>query len=119
DQLTSAVQMVAIPRRTPRVQAFDTPAYRNRTRAGHRHRLNPSRTSMNQVPQTIVLLIRHAHTDAVGEWLAGRSDDVPLNQVGRAQAERLRTRLTAVDVAAVYSSPMQRAIETAGPLARE
>lgn len=74
---------------------------------------------MNQVPQTIVLLIRHAHTDAVGEWLAGRTDDVPLNQVGRAQAERLRTRLTAVDVAAIYSSPMQRAIETAGPLARE
>jgi probable phosphoglycerate mutase len=74
---------------------------------------------MNTIPQTVVLLIRHAHTDAVGAWLAGRRDDVPLNQAGRAQAERLRTRLTSVDIGAVYSSPMQRAIETAGPLARE
>jgi probable phosphoglycerate mutase len=74
---------------------------------------------MNTIRRTVVLLIRHAHTDAVGEWLAGRNDDVPLNQVGRAQAERLRARLTSIDIGAVYSSPMQRAIETAGPLARE
>ena len=74
---------------------------------------------MNTSPRTVVLLIRHAHTDAVGEWLAGRSDDVPLNQVGRAQSERLRVRLASTDLAAVYSSPMQRAVETAAPLARE
>ncbi len=74
---------------------------------------------MNTGPRTVVLLIRHAQTDAVGEWLAGRREDVPLNQVGRAQSERLRTRLASTDLSAVYSSPMQRAVETAGPLARE
>jgi probable phosphoglycerate mutase len=74
---------------------------------------------MNPVPRTVVLLIRHAQTDAVGEWLAGRGVDVPLNQAGRAQSERLRARLSATDIAAVYSSPMQRAIETAMPIARE
>ncbi len=69
--------------------------------------------------RTTILLIRHGQTDAVGEWLAGRTEGVPLNQPGRAQAERLRARLASVNIAAIYSSPLQRAIETAGPLARE
>ena len=67
--------------------------------------------------RTIVLLIRHARTDAVGAWLAGHTGDVSLNQHGRAQAARLRDRLSRIDLAAVYSSPLQRAIETAGPIA--
>jgi broad specificity phosphatase PhoE len=74
---------------------------------------------MNDRARTVVLLIRHALTDAVGDRLCGRTDDLPLNQIGRAQAERLRARLSTVDISALYSSPMQRAIETAGPLARE
>jgi broad specificity phosphatase PhoE len=74
---------------------------------------------MNDRARTVVLLIRHAQTDAVGAWLAGRRHDVALNQTGRAQAERLRARLSAVDIGAIYSSPLQRAIETAGPLASE
>ncbi|HVL66490.1 MAG TPA: histidine phosphatase family protein [Vicinamibacterales bacterium] len=69
--------------------------------------------------RTIALLIRHAQTDAVGAWLAGQAVDVSLNQCGRAQAERLRARLSALDLSAIYSSPLQRAIETAGPLARD
>ena len=69
--------------------------------------------------RTVVLLIRHAETDAVGAWLAGQTMDVPLNQCGRAQAERLRDRLSTVDLSAIYSSPLERAIETAAPLARD
>jgi broad specificity phosphatase PhoE len=67
---------------------------------------------------TTMLLIRHARTDAVDGWVAGR-EAVPLNQVGRAQAERLRHRLRAVNIAAVYSSPLDRALETAAGLAHE
>lgn len=74
---------------------------------------------MTNGSRTTVLLIRHGQTDAVGEWLAGRTEGVPLNQAGRAQAERLRSRLSSVNIAAIYSSPLQRAVETAGPLARE
>ena len=74
---------------------------------------------MNTGRRTVVLLIHHAQTDAVGEWIAGRSEDVSLNEVGRAQSERLRARLASTELAAVYTSPMQRAIETAGPLARD
>lgn len=69
--------------------------------------------------QTTVLLIRHGQTDAVGHWLAGQTVDVSLNQCGRAQADRLCTRLSQTALSAIYSSPLQRAIETAGPLARE
>jgi probable phosphoglycerate mutase len=65
-----------------------------------------------------MLLIRHARTDAVDAWLAGR-EAVPLNQVGRAQAERLRHRLRTVNIAAIYSSPLDRALETAAVLAHE
>jgi broad specificity phosphatase PhoE len=74
---------------------------------------------MKDAPRSTILLVRHGHTDAVGQWLAGRSEGVPLNQAGRAQAERLRTRLSSINIAAIYSSPLQRAVETAGPLARE
>jgi broad specificity phosphatase PhoE len=68
---------------------------------------------------TTILLIRHAQTDAVGAWLAGRSTDLSLNQCGRAQAARLCDRLGRVNLSAVYSSPLPRAIETAAPLARD
>lgn len=95
-----------------------TVAYRNRTRCDGEGGDSPPQ-KMNAITRTVVLLIRHGHTDAVGEWLPGRGIDVPLSQAGRAQSERLRTRLASTDLAAVYSSPLQRAVETAVPLARE
>lgn len=67
---------------------------------------------------TTVLLIRHAQTDAVDRRLAGR-EPIALNQVGRAQAERLTQALRTVAITAVYCSPLERAVETATPLARE
>jgi probable phosphoglycerate mutase len=67
---------------------------------------------------TTILLIRHGETDAVGKWLAGWSRGVGLNEAGRRQAERLAERLSAGPVDAIYSSPLERAWETAGFLAR-
>ena len=66
---------------------------------------------------TTFLLIRHATNDTVGKSIAGWSD-VSLNEEGRAQAERLAGRLAGARVAALYSSPLARARETAAPLAR-
>lgn len=65
---------------------------------------------------TTFWLIRHALTDHVGEVLSGRTPDVHLSAAGRAQAEVLAARLT-VPFAAVYSSPLERAVETAQPIA--
>lgn len=68
---------------------------------------------------TTFLLIRHATTDAVvGRCLAGRAPGVHLNQAGRDEVARLVARLAGAAVGAVYSSPLERALETAEPLAR-
>lgn len=68
---------------------------------------------------TTFLLIRHATTDAVGKSLAGRKPGVRLNAKGRTQAEVLAARLTEAPIASIYSSPLERARETAEPLARQ
>jgi probable phosphoglycerate mutase len=66
-----------------------------------------------------VLLIRHGDTDAIGRYLAGRAPGVHLSEAGRGQAARLPGRLARHDLRAVYASPLERAVETAEPLARE
>jgi len=66
---------------------------------------------------TTFLLVRHATCDPVGRSLAGRTSGVTLNDAGRAEAERLAERLAGVRVAAIYTSPLQRARETAAAVA--
>jgi probable phosphoglycerate mutase len=64
-----------------------------------------------------MLLIRHALNDWVGERLAGWTPGVHLNEEGRAQVTALVGRLASVPLAAVYSSPLERTLETAQPIA--
>ncbi len=64
-----------------------------------------------------LLLIRHAHNDWIGTGIAGWTPGVHLNERGRLQAERLAQRLAVLPLEAVYSSPLERAQETAAPLA--
>ncbi|MGD9317087.1 MAG: MSMEG_4193 family putative phosphomutase [Anaerolineae bacterium] len=65
-----------------------------------------------------LLLIRHAVNDWVGDRLAGWTPGVHLNNEGQAQAAALVQRLEDVPLAAVYSSPLERTLETAHPLAQ-
>lgn len=65
-----------------------------------------------------LLLIRHAVNDWVGDRLAGWTPGVHLNNEGQAQAATLVQRLADVPLAAVYSSPLERTLETARPLAQ-
>ncbi len=67
---------------------------------------------------TTVLLIRHA----VNEWvktgkLAGWTPGVHLNEEGQAQAAALGERLAAFPLKAIYSSPLERTMETAEAIA--
>ena len=55
-------------------------------------------------------------TDAVGRTLAGRSPGVHLNSDGRRQADALGRRLSGESPSALYSSPLDRALQTAAPL---
>jgi probable phosphoglycerate mutase len=64
-----------------------------------------------------LLLIRHALNDWVGKRLAGWTPGVHLNKEGRAQADALARRLADAPLAAIYSSPLERTLETAQPLA--
>jgi probable phosphomutase (TIGR03848 family) len=64
-----------------------------------------------------LLLIRHATNDWVGKKLAGWTPGVHLNEEGQAQAAALARRLADVPLAAIYSSPLERTLETAQPLA--
>lgn len=67
---------------------------------------------------TILLLIRHGENDWVGTHrLAGRTPGVHLNDRGRQQAQELADRLREQPITAIYSSPMERCMETAQPLA--
>jgi len=67
---------------------------------------------------TTFLLIRHGLTDAVGKTITGRLPGVHLNDTGRNQAEKLPGRLAGWKIDAIGSSPLERALETADPLAR-
>lgn len=73
-------------------------------------------TSFNEGVTTF-LLIRHGSTEWVGKALAGRLPGVGLDAAGRIQAQQVASRLAGQRIAALYSSPLQRAVETAEPLA--
>ncbi len=66
---------------------------------------------------TTVLLIRHGDNDFAGHTLVGWTPDIHLNDSGRWQAERLPERLARAPIRAIYSSPLERTLETAAPLA--
>jgi probable phosphomutase (TIGR03848 family) len=69
---------------------------------------------------TLVLLIRHGLTPTTGVKLPGRSRGLHLSDDGKRQADGLVKRLAAVTkLGAIYASPLERARETAAPLARE
>jgi broad specificity phosphatase PhoE len=67
---------------------------------------------------TIALLIRHGHVDAIGRRLVGQLPGVNLSTSGLSEVERLRRNL-ALPLDAVYSSPLERARQTAAPLAAD
>ncbi len=63
---------------------------------------------------TVLLLIRHATTDYVKEGrLAGRLPGIHLNAHGQREADALARRLNQISISAIYSSPLERAVDTA------
>ncbi|MFT8244344.1 histidine phosphatase family protein [Roseomonas sp. BN140053] len=66
---------------------------------------------------TTLFLVRHAAHDRVHDTLTGRTPGVSLGAAGRAQAEWLAERLGREAVEAVLCSPLERAHETAAPIA--
>lgn len=70
------------------------------------------------LPVTYVLLVRHGENAWVAEnRLAGRTPGVHLNEKGHAQAAALAEQLRRQPLAAIYSSPLERCLQTAEPVA--
>jgi probable phosphomutase (TIGR03848 family) len=70
-------------------------------------------------PWTVLLLVRHGLTPTTGKVLPGRAPGLHLSDDGRKQADAAAQRIARVPkIAAIYSSPLERARETAAPLAR-
>lgn len=66
-----------------------------------------------------LLFIRHGQTSwNIEHILPGQLPGVALTDVGREQAERLAEALKILPITAVVSSPLERAVDTAGYLAR-
>src|SRR3954454_19977153 len=67
---------------------------------------------------TLVLLVRHGQTATTGTTLPGRAPGLHLSDTGREQAAGAGARLAELRrVDAVYASPLERARETAAPIA--
>lgn len=67
---------------------------------------------------TTLFLIRHGHTDYVDQGkLPGSLPGIHLTEQGRGQAQRLAEQLREATLRGVYTSPLDRARETAKPIA--
>src|SRR5262245_8726276 len=66
---------------------------------------------------TVVHLLRHGEVENPANVLYGRLPGYHLSETGRRMAETVAKAVAARDVVEVRSSPLERAIETASPLA--
>ena len=65
------------------------------------------------------LLIRHGENNFVKQGrLPGRLPDIHLNEHGQEQATAVAESLKKLPIRAIYASPLERAVETAEPLAK-
>jgi probable phosphomutase (TIGR03848 family) len=63
-----------------------------------------------------LILVRHGETDVIGKRLTGRITGIHINATGRNQANAIAEKLKTASIGAIFSSPLERAMETARPL---
>ncbi len=75
-----------------------------------------ARTKQAPPASTLVLLVRHGQTPTTGKLLPGRAPGLHLAEAGHAQAAAVAERLAVLPrVDGLYTSPLERARETAAP----
>jgi len=90
----------------------------------------PLRRSSETEKQTLLVMVRHGLTPTTGKELPGRARGLHLSEQGKQQAEVAAERVaqlvasrrhphgTSPMIGGVYSSPLERARETAAPIAK-
>ena len=74
---------------------------------------------MKQPESTLIILVRHGKTASTGKILPGRAAGLHLSETGRKEALLAAQRLSKLTkVSAIYASPLERARETAAPIAK-
>lgn len=69
---------------------------------------------------SLIIFLRHAQAkNNVERILAGRREGFPLTQIGLQQAEKIAKFLKPLEISAIYSSPIERAISTAKLAAKD
>lgn len=71
----------------------------------------------DDVPRTVIHLLRHGEVHNPGSILYGRLPGYHLSERGRAMADVVADHLAGLDVTLVVSSPLERARQTAEPIA--
>lgn len=82
------------------------------------HRTRAPRTLVDGRPVTQVHVVRHGEVDNPGKVLYGRLPGYHLSERGHQMAQAAADHLAGRDVVHVVSSPLERAQETAAPIAQ-
>jgi probable phosphoglycerate mutase len=69
-------------------------------------------------PVTTICYVRHGSTPTTGKILPGRARGLHLSDAGRGEASDTASRFSGVAIAAIYTSPLERARETAAPITK-
>ncbi|MFZ9059239.1 MAG: MSMEG_4193 family putative phosphomutase [Ilumatobacteraceae bacterium] len=78
-------------------------------------------TTKKTKPQasTVIIMVRHGKTPSTGKLLPGRAAGLHLSDIGKNEAIEVAKRLSKLKkVSAIYSSPLERARETAAPIGK-
>ncbi|MFK8026204.1 MAG: MSMEG_4193 family putative phosphomutase [Ilumatobacter sp.] len=111
-----AAENAAAKRPARRASATSAPRSTSK-KAAPKKKAASKKTPKGPAPTTI-LLVRHGQTPTTGKVLPGRAKGLHLAELGHEQAEIAAQRIAELDVAAVYSSPLERAKETAAPISK-
>lgn len=68
---------------------------------------------------TTFLCIRHGNCNPIGRYIAGRIEGIHLNREGQEEVEALADSLINIGIEKVFSSPLERACETAEIICRK
>lgn len=79
----------------------------------------PAKKTPTPPSSTLILLVRHGQTPTTGKVLPGRASGLHLAEAGVQQAFAVAERIAEFPkIDAIYASPLERARETAAPIAK-